>query len=82
MTFLYRSSSLEGVRMYSTSDKRRRFSFYFNSLSKATCSASILYFVRLIRSDTCLFPYDRELLYKYAEILFRDMAGYDIEDNS
>lgn len=80
MTFLYRSSPPEGEKMYSSSDKRRRFAFYLNFLSQATCSASILYFARHIRIDPCLFSYDREWLYKYAERLFRNLTGYDMDD--
>lgn len=82
MASLYRSSPFEGGGVYSVSDKRRRFAFYLNLLSQATCSASILYLARHIKIDPCLFSHDREWLYKCAEVLFRDMEGYDMEDNS
>lgn len=81
MTSLYRSSPREGGNMYSTSDKRRRFAFYLDFLSQATCSASILYFARHIRIDSCLFSYDREWLFEYAANLYRDLTGHEMGVN-
>ena len=80
MTFLYRSSPLEGGKTISSIESKKRFSYYFFALRNASHLKGIVYLARHIRSDPNLLPADRECLIGYAQSLCTEVSGVDLED--
>jgi hypothetical protein len=79
MSFLYRSSSLEGGKTISSAEAKKCYSFYVSALRNASDLKGIVYLARYIRSDSNLFPADRELLMGYAQSLCAAIPGFDLE---
>lgn len=84
MTFLHRSSPLEGGKTILFAESNMRCillcEFFYDVLLHIPCPSGILRLARLFRCDFRLNSYDREWLYEYAAYFFRDLTGYDMED--
>lgn len=84
MSFLYRSSPLEGGTSILSSESNMMCislcEFYYDVLLHIPRPSGILRLVYLFRSDSRLNSYDREWLFEYAAYFFRDLTGYDMED--
>lgn len=80
MSFLYRSSPLEGGKTISYAEAKKCYSFYLSGLRDASYLKGIVYLARYIRSDSNLLPADRELLMGYVESLCAEISGLDLED--
>lgn len=84
MSFLYRSSPLEGGRTILSAESNMMCislcEFYYDVLLHIPRPSGILRLARLFRSDSRLNSYDREWLLEYAAYFFRDLTGYDMED--
>lgn len=84
MSFLYRSSPLEGGRSNLFAESNMMCislcEFYYDALLHISCPSGILRLARLFRSDSRLNSYDREWLFEYAAYFFRDLTGYDMEE--
>lgn len=82
MTFLHRSSPLEGGRTILSAESNMMCislcEFYYDVLLHIPRPSGILRLARLFRSDSRLNSYDREWLFEYADYLFRDLTGYDM----
>lgn len=84
MSFLYRSSPLEGGRAILSAESNMMCitlcEFFYDVLLHIPRPSGILRLALLFRSDSRLNAYDREWLFEYAAYLFRDLTGYDMED--
>lgn len=84
MSFLYRSSPLEGGRTFLSAESNMMCislcEFYYDVLLHIPRPSGILRLARLFRCDLRLNFYDREWLCEYAACFFRDLTGYDMED--
>lgn len=84
MSFLYRSSPLEGGRTILSAESNMMCislcEFYYDVLLHIPRPSGILHLARLFRSDSRLNSYEREWLFEYAAYFFRDLTGYDMED--
>lgn len=84
MSFLYRSSPLEGGRTILSAESNMMCislcEFFYDVLLHIPRPSGILCLARLFRSDSRLNSYDREWLFEYAAYFFRDLTGYDMED--
>lgn len=80
MTFLYRSSPLEGGKTISPADSKMRYTFDVLDISNVFYVKGIGYLPRHIRSDSKLLPADREALMSYAQSLCAENSGEDLED--
>lgn len=80
MSYLYRSSPLEGGKPISSAEAKKCYSFYVSALRNAAYLKGIVYLARYIRSDPNLFPADREVLMDYAQSLCAEISGLDLVD--
>lgn len=84
MSFLYRSSPLEGGRTILSAESNMMCislcEFYYDALLHIPRPSVILRLARLFRSDSRLNSYDREWLFEYAAYFFRDLTGVEMED--
>lgn len=84
MSFLYRSSPLEGGRTILSSESNMMCislcEFYYDVLLHIPRPSGLLRLARLFRCDLRLNSYDREWLFEYAACFFRDLTGNDMED--
>ena len=84
MSFLYRSSPLEGGRIILSAESNimciSLCEFYYDVLLHIPRPSCILRLARLFRSDSRLNSYDSEWLCEYAAYFFRDLTGYDMGD--
>lgn len=83
MSFLYRSSPLEGGRTNLFVESNMMCislcEFYYDALLHISCPSGILCLARLFRCDIRLNSYDCEWLYDYASYFFHDLTGQDME---
>ena len=84
MTFLHRSSPLEGGKTILFGESNMKCislcEFYYDVLLHIPRPSGILRLARLFRCDFRLNSYDREWLFEYAAYFFRDLTGYDMVD--
>lgn len=84
MSFLYRSSPLEGGKTILFAESNMKCislcEFYYDVLLHIPCPSGILRLARLFRCDFRLNSYDCEWLFEYAAYFFRDLTGNDMED--
>lgn len=84
MSFLYRSSPLEGGRTILSVESNMMCislcEFYYDVLLHIPRPSGILRLARLFRCDLRLNSYDREWLFEYADCFFRDLTGNDMGD--
>lgn len=84
MSFLYRSSPLEGGRTILSAECNIKCislcEFYYDVLLHIPCPSGILRLARLFRCDFRLNSYDCAWLLDYAAYFFRVLTGYDMGD--
>ena len=80
MSFLSCSSPLAGGKTISSAESKERYKFYLSYLRIASYVQCIACLARYIRSDSNLFPEDREWLIGYAQSLRAEISGRDLED--